>query len=948
MRRLILLLGVIVLLLPVFQPTLKLWATTSSIWVNDKSLEIVQDGSQESIENYAYLVYPNCSYTTLKTQNYLWGINKWIRTKDKTIYGCAMQTPLGIVMRASAGVYVQFAGTEHAQLLINTSNRSLRVTPVPGQRTLIVGGGINWVTNVPYKTYFFYNIAAAGESVIHRNERKFQVRSYPQEFLDENGSTLPISNIFLSNNGEWMVAVVKNVLMRLHIQSKSMQTFANTSLGGGSGYVMAISNDGRYVASQAIQYGQGGGTYIYDLITCHLNQSYTLTIHTAPGCGERNLITLLRSSINNFNSMGSLRFSFDDQVLTGMVRYWKTANKSVTGQKYVAIHNSGYQRPSLEYMALGDSFSSGEGDTQGGAWYEPGTDTDENKCHISRRSYPYLLAEQIGLHIGPNRTPGVNSMFHSIACSGAIIDDFVRVDEDYEGQVADEIRKRDRDVEDILTNYRPGYLAQLEFVQKYQPKVLTLSVVGNDIGFKDKLVRCFEPDTCFNTYEDRVEVAKEIERKFDNLNLMYQQIKSASPSTKLYVVGYPQIISTTGSCGFNVRLNEKERVFARELVTYLNAVIEAAADHSGASYVDVENSFSGRELCSGAEDKSLAVNGITAGNDIFGVIGNESYHPNPLGHSLLAAKVKAQTSGLTSPAPLANTNITTPSYTEQRFTKLLDAPKSNRELNQLNYDDDKGNNILYRQTWWQTAISGTKNALQPRTMYSVWLNSNPVKLGDFQSDDKGDLLVNTLIPPGAEPGFHTLHIYGKNVIDENVDIYRTVYVAFSENDLDGDGVLNEQDSCDAFEPSGADADQDGVDDACDSFMDEAFVVGSDSENPKPPENNPKTDAGDHPALATLATQPASTATHQELNNIAINTTRLVLGDHNIANKSITPQPQVAAAASINSRAILNNPTQPDTKKNAADIEKYVIPITITSLFLLLLTPLALQKIYKSH
>ncbi len=941
MKRLVLLILIIGLLLPAFQPLLRLQANTDSIWVNDKSLEIVQDSSQESIENYAYLVYPNCSYTTLKTQNYLWVTNKWIKAKDKTIYGCAMQTPLGIVLRASIGVYVQFAGTEHAQLLINTSNRRLSVTPVPGQRTLIVGGDINWVTNMPYKTYFFYNIVGAGESVIHGNERKFQVRSYPKEFLDESGNTLPISEITTSRNGEWMTAVVKNVIMRIHIPSKSMQTFAKANMGSGSGYDMAISNDGRYVAARNIQNLQGGSSYVYDMIACRPNQSYILTVNTAPGCEERDLTPLLRSSIIGFNFISSLRFSFDNQELTAIARHQKTtAPNSTSGQKYIAIHNSGYQRPSLEYMALGDSFSSGEGDTQGNAWYEPGTDTDNNKCHISRRSYPYLLAEQIGLHLGPNRTPLLNDKFHSLACSGAIIEDMTQTNNDYSGQVRDEIRKRDRDTEDILVNFKPGYLAQLEFVQRYQPSVITLSVVGNDIGFKDKLMRCFEPDTCYSTYEDRVEVAKEIENKFDDLNLMYQKIKNASPLTKLYVIGYPQIISTTGSCGFNVRLNEKERVFARELVTYLNAVVKAAAEYSGASYVDVEGSFSGSELCSGAEDKSLAVNGITAGNDIFGVIGNESYHPNPLGHSLLAAKVRVRTSGLTQAMPLPNTNTTAPTYTAQRFAKLLDAPKSNRSINQLNYDDDSGNNVLYRQRWWQTTISSAKNALKPRTMYSVWLNSTPVKLGDFQSDDNGDLFINALIPQDAESGFHSLHIYGKNAVDANIDIYRTVYVAVSENDLDGDGVINEQDSCDAFENSGIDTDQDGVDDACDSFMGEPPVLDGDSENPKPPENNPETEAGDHQAPTTAATQPAPITTHQDLANIALGAPHPAYSTGSTTN--IT-QPRVAAAT-----ASTNKPARPDTRNNATATGKYIIPIVATTVLLLLFPRLARHKTHKSQ
>src|SRR5690606_13217434 len=71
------------------------------------------------------------------------------------------------------------------------------------------------------------------------------------------------------------------------------------------------------------------------------------------------------------------------------------------------------------------------------------------------------------------------------------------------------------------------------------------------------------------------------------------------------------------------------------------------------------------------------------------------------------------------------------------------------------------------------------------------------------------------VPSSLPPGFHTIHIVGKDLANKEQVLYKTIYVAASEEDYDGDGVLNSDEQCLAVEPSGEDIDRDGVDDACD-------------------------------------------------------------------------------------------------------------------------------------
>lgn len=96
----------------------------------------------------------------------------------------------------------------------------------------------------------------------------------------------------------------------------------------------------------------------------------------------------------------------------------------------------------MKYLALGDSYSSGEGDTEKNKSINQkyyASETDKNgdtsngipreKCHVSTRSYPYLLASSMTLGRGESRQWG------TVACSGATIYDANQDNKlGYEGQ----------------------------------------------------------------------------------------------------------------------------------------------------------------------------------------------------------------------------------------------------------------------------------------------------------------------------------------------------------------------------------------------------------------------------------------------------------------------------------------------------------------------------------
>ncbi|MGH9819887.1 MAG: SGNH/GDSL hydrolase family protein, partial [Pyrinomonadaceae bacterium] len=354
---------------------------------------------------------------------------------------------------------------------------------------------------------------------------------------------------------------------------------------------------------------------IYDLSACSGQNS---------DCQSRDLQNFMAGNLPGFSSAASIRFISDD-TLAFYVAYSQGQEHKIA--KYL-LSNSGGGLHQQDYLALGDSYISGEGAFR----YLQGTDTGDNKCHVSLVSYPFLLGQELNYN-----------SYHSVACSGATTRDITDTNIEYSGQAKNKVSRQNLEkngsLPSILSNFQPGYIDQLDFVEQYQPKVITVSVGGNDVGMIRDLKSCLGPGTCFGTYEDRLEFVREVEAKFSTLVSAYTKLRNAGPpDLRIYVIGYPEIAKPDGNCGLNVHLNNDEIIFADQAIDYLDSVIQAAAAKAGVFYVDAKDSFDGHRLCE-AKPGSIAMNGLTAGNDIpfnlFGPIGTESYHPNAFGYELL-------------------------------------------------------------------------------------------------------------------------------------------------------------------------------------------------------------------------------------------------------------------------------------------------------------------------
>ena len=516
-------------------------------------------------------------------------------------------------------------------------------------------------------------------------------------------------------------------------------------------------------------------------------------------------------------------YNLSDLYLPEWSYMYKKLFKNTFTVRY-PIGYKGLQAPGnptkLDYLALGDSFSSGEGDTDKNPatdrkYYRQWTDVNEDKakgaprekCHVSTRSYPYKLANWMGLGSGPS------AAWASVACSGATVYDMNWDNSGgYEGQGSPLGRLHGYDNKGVLQKMAlnemiPGRVKQIEFVKKYQPKVITLTAGGNDVGFSKKIKDCVNPfassETCDWANSEMGTLGSQIRGQFDRLVSLYKELKSASPGVKIYAIGYPQFITDKepANCGLNAgNANVMERRMIVRATQYMNEVIEAAARKAGVKYVDISQALNGGKMC---EKHQIYMTGIV------GLGEQESYHPNKFGHTMIFVEIAKQLnheSLLTySKYPSAgDESVNAPSSIY--FDK--GAPSSANTTMLANSKPSKGS---------KQKVVLAKNSLQPGSSARVEIRSKPADLGSYTVLNDGSIKETITIPENIPAGYHTLFIYGKSASGEDIKITQTLLVTGKDKeDLDDDGVKDTNQPCGAFlKASGKDEDLDGIDDACD-------------------------------------------------------------------------------------------------------------------------------------
>jgi lysophospholipase L1-like esterase len=260
-------------------------------------------------------------------------------------------------------------------------------------------------------------------------------------------------------------------------------------------------------------------------------------------------------------------------------------------------------------VALGDSYSSGEGAPP---FVRP-TNTAGNSCHRSSLAWPALVATSTG------------RPFASFACSGAETAEVVRSDSG--------------------RNEAERQVAQRERLRKVTaPELVTVTIGGNDVGFVKVLRACvIRLRACHKTFGARGGdvLDQRISSLEQDLPSVYRRIRSAAPTARLLVVGYPRLFTRRPvllNCAALIgAISRGEAKYLNAKGAALNGAVRRAASSVGADFIDIEDALTAHELsCS----PFRWVHRLTFLRD--GVVSPYSFHPTARGYRAIARTVEAE------------------------------------------------------------------------------------------------------------------------------------------------------------------------------------------------------------------------------------------------------------------------------------------------------------------
>jgi lysophospholipase L1-like esterase len=207
---------------------------------------------------------------------------------------------------------------------------------------------------------------------------------------------------------------------------------------------------------------------------------------------------------------------------------------------------------SIDYVALGDSFSAGP--------FIGTMRADPQGCARSKDNYPAFLADWLDV-----------ATYTDVTCSAATTADLYEPMVMFDGNTT-----------------RP----QLDAVTA-GTDLVTLGMGGNDFGIYDSLIQCQRgPAAACPVGQLRADAGKVAGR----IRQAVRRVLAVAPDAEVLVVGYPDILPTEGTCGA-VGVPAEVLGPVAEVADLLNASLRRGAQAAGGSYVDMAAVSEGHDVC---------------------------------------------------------------------------------------------------------------------------------------------------------------------------------------------------------------------------------------------------------------------------------------------------------------------------------------------------------------
>ncbi|MEU3899016.1 SGNH/GDSL hydrolase family protein [Streptomyces sp. NPDC045251] len=270
-----------------------------------------------------------------------------------------------------------------------------------------------------------------------------------------------------------------------------------------------------------------------------------------------------------------------------------TASVAAVGTLALGLTDAtAHATPSLDYVALGDSYSAGSGVLP--------VDPTDLLCLRSTANYPHVIAARTGADL------------EDVTCGAAQTSHFTQ-------------------------SQYPGVAPQVNALST-DTDLVTLTIGGNDNNtFINAITACGTAgllsggkgspckDRHGTSFEDEIESST-----YPALKAALRTVRAEAPNARVAALGYPWIMPATAdpSCFLKLPVAAGDVPYLRDIQASLNDAVERAAEETGVTFVDFSGVSEGHDACQSAGTRWIEP--LLFGHSLVPV------HPNALGERRMA------------------------------------------------------------------------------------------------------------------------------------------------------------------------------------------------------------------------------------------------------------------------------------------------------------------------